>query len=72
MCWGKFEEINDNAEKQRALQGIIHRMMPLTNTPSAQPSHGTGKADTYDEDIIVFKIILHLKTSRFEVHDTVE
>ncbi|ARS38401.1 pyridoxamine 5'-phosphate oxidase [Sphingobacteriaceae bacterium GW460-11-11-14-LB5] len=72
VCWGKFEEINDNAEKQRALQGIIHRMMPLTNTPSAQPSHGTGKADTYDEDIIVFKIILHLKTGRFEVHDTVE
>jgi hypothetical protein len=72
VCWGKFEEITDAAEKQRVLQGIIHKMMPLTNTPSEQPSHGTGKTDVYDEGIIVFKIILHLKTGRFEVNDNSE
>jgi len=69
VCWGKFEEITDAGEKQRALQGIIHRMMPLTNIPSEQPSHGTGKTDAYDKEIIVFKIILHLKTGRFEIND---
>jgi len=69
ICWGKFQEITDVSEKQNVLQGIIHRMMPLTNMPSEQPSHGTGKTDAYDEEIIVFKIVLHLKTGRFEVND---
>ena len=69
VCWGKFEEITDTSEKQNVLQGIIHRMMPLTNTPSEQLSHGTGKTDAHDEEIIVFKIVLHLKTGRFEVND---
>ncbi|SDG43191.1 hypothetical protein SAMN05421827_106200 [Pedobacter terrae] len=69
VCWGKFEEITDISEKQNVLQGIIHRMMPLTNTPSEQPSHGTGKTDAHDDEIIVFKIVLNLKTGRFEVND---
>lgn len=69
ICWGKFEEIVEDQERQNALQGIIHKMMPLNNTPSEQPAHGTGKKDVYDSEIIVFKILLDLKSGRFELNE---
>lgn len=66
ICQGSFEEVTDPSEKQQVIQGIIHKMMPLTNSPEQQPSHGTGKDGPYEDSIIVFKIVILERTGRFE------
>ena len=69
IAWGRFEEIVDMDEKQQAMQGIIHRIMPLSNNPTNHPSHGitADASDIGDKfDLIVYKIALTKKTGRFE------
>ena len=65
---GSFVELKDE-ERQQALQGIIHRIMPLTDRPTEQPSHGIDPAE--HTNIIVFKIELTAVTGKFEAHDLV-
>lgn len=69
IVWGRFEEITDLDEKQQAMQGIIHRIMPLANNPGDHPSHGIT-ANEYDVgttvELIVYKIVISQKTGRFE------
>ncbi|RZA01679.1 MAG: pyridoxamine 5'-phosphate oxidase family protein [Sphingobacteriaceae bacterium] len=69
IAWGRFEEITDLDEKQQAMQGIIHRIMPLANNPGDHPSHGIT-ANDYDVgtsvELIVYKIVISQKTGRFE------
>lgn len=69
IAWGQFKEITDIAEKDRVMQGIIHRIMPLADQPSAHPSHGITESD-YDigtkVELIIYKIVLAKKTGRFE------
>ncbi len=69
IVWGRFEEITDLDEKQQAMQGIIHRIMPFANNPTDHPSHGIT-ANEYDigtsVDLIVYKIVITKKTGRFE------
>ena len=71
LVWGIFEEINDSDERQRVMQGLIHRIMPLTNSPDEHPSHGITENDA-DVDvsvpIIVYKIKIYEKSGRFEEH----
>jgi nitroimidazol reductase NimA-like FMN-containing flavoprotein (pyridoxamine 5'-phosphate oxidase superfamily) len=71
IAWGHFEEITDIAEKQQAMQRLIHRIMPLNTIPEGHPSHGITE-NAYDigtaVDLIIYKIILHKKTGRFENH----
>ena len=69
IAWGTFVEITDRDEKQQAMQGLIHRIMPLVNQPSGHPSHAiTTNEDDMDTTIenIVYKIVLSKKTGRFE------
>jgi len=69
IAWGRFEEITDPDEKQRAMQGLIHRLMPLAGNPADHPSHAIAeKEGDIDVEIepIVYKIILSKKTGRFE------
>lgn len=69
IAWGKFEEITGFDEKQQAMQGLIHRMMPLADKPTDHPHHGiTEKEAEIDTkiEVIVFKITLSKKTGRFE------
>ena len=65
---GSFVELKDE-ERQQALQGIIHRIMPLTDRPTEQTSHGIDPAE--HTNIIVFKIELTAVTGKFESHDLV-
>jgi hypothetical protein len=66
---GKFEDVTDMAEKERAMQGLIHRIMPFSNNPHDHPSHAIA---ANEDDIatrvqlIIFKITLIKKTGRFE------
>jgi len=69
ICWGTYEEIIDVDEKQQVMQGLIHRIMPLVDSPAGHPSHGIT-ADESDlgtvVDVIVYRIKITKKTGRFE------
>jgi len=69
IAWGTFEEVTDMAERQRIMQGIIHRIMPLSVNPANHPSHGITESDSdvgFGVELIVYKIALVTKTGRFE------
>lgn len=69
IAWGRYEEITDLDEQQQAMQGLIHRIMPLVTTPSGHPSHGITENENdigTHIDLIVYKIKLDKKTGRFE------
>jgi uncharacterized protein len=66
---GKFEEITDMDEKEQAMQGLIHRIMPFADNPKDHPSHAI--AENEDDiatrvELILFRISLIKKTGRFE------
>jgi len=69
ITWGVYQEITDREEMQKAMQDIIHHIMPLISNTDEHPSHGI----TDDEsdigtsiDLILYKILLNKKTGRFE------
>lgn len=71
ILWGRFEEIKEVDEQQRVMQGIIHRIMPLSDHPSNHPSHGitANESDIGTRiDLVVYRIVISKKTGRFE-HD---
>jgi len=73
LVWGDFEEINDVGERQQAVQGLVHRMMPLNNLPSQHPWHGIAEMEKdIDTKIqtIVYKIVIQKSSGRFEIHDS--
>ena len=66
---GTYEEITDIEEKQQAMQGIIHRIMPLVTNPSGHPSHGITENESdvgTKVELIVYRIKLWDKSGRFE------
>lgn len=66
IAWGNFTELH-GAERQQAMQGIIHRIMPLTDRPSEEPSHGIAPENHVH--IVVYKIELTAITGKQESHD---
>lgn len=69
IAWGKFEEVKDIDEKQRVMQSIIHRIMPLSVNPENHPSHGITENDSdvgTNVELIIYRIALNKKTGRFE------
>jgi len=69
IAWGRFEEITEPDEKQQAMQGLIHRIMPLADRPTDHPSHGIAEKESEIDtkiELIVYKITLSKKTGRFE------
>lgn len=66
ILWGDFSELK-GVERQQAMQGIIHRMMPLTDRPGEEPSHGI--APEAHQSIIVYKIELTAVSGKYESHD---
>ncbi|TDG37560.1 pyridoxamine 5'-phosphate oxidase family protein [Pedobacter changchengzhani] len=63
---GKYSELSEEV-RQQAMQGIIHRIMPLTDKPTEDPSHGIKPEER--DHIIVFKIELTDVSGKFEDHD---
>ncbi|PWS32538.1 pyridoxamine 5'-phosphate oxidase family protein [Pedobacter paludis] len=62
---GNFIELFGE-ERQQAMQGIIHRIMPLTDRPSEEPSHGINPEK--HNQIIVYKIVLTSVSGKYESH----
>ncbi|PST83355.1 pyridoxamine 5'-phosphate oxidase [Pedobacter yulinensis] len=65
ILWGTFEELSGE-ERQQAMQGIIRRIMPISDRPLGGPSHGIDPAK-YDR-LVVYKIHITEGTGRFESH----
>lgn len=66
ILWGNYTELAGE-KRQQAMQGIIHKIMPLTDRPSEEPSHGINPAE--HTNIIVYKIELTSVSGRYESHD---
>ncbi|BAU54014.1 pyridoxamine 5'-phosphate oxidase family protein [Mucilaginibacter gotjawali] len=69
IAWGKYEEITDFDEKQQAMQGLIHRIMPLVDKPAEHPHHAIAEKESEIDtkiEVIVYKITLSKKSGRFE------
>ncbi len=66
ILWGNYIEL-EGEKRQQAMQGIIHKIMPLTDRPTEEPSHGIPPEE--HENIIVYKIELTEASGRFESHD---
>ena len=66
ILWGTFEELKDQ-ERQQAMQGLILRIMPATDHPGREPSHGISPA--FHDNLIVYRINIQEATGRFESHD---
>ena len=74
ILWGTYEEITDPVQKHQAMQGIIHRLMPLTEEPADHPSRGlsSGEAELEDNDeLIVYRINIAEKTGKFESRNSI-
>jgi len=67
ILWGNYTELTGE-ERQQAMQGIIHKIMPLTDRPSEEPSHGINQAN--HANIIVYKIELTAISGKYESHDS--
>lgn len=65
ILWGTFQELTGE-ERQQAMQGIIHRIMPLTDG-GQRSSHAIP--DDQQTSIVVFKIPVAEGTGRFESHE---
>lgn len=66
ILWGDFVELTGE-ERQQAMQGIIHRVMPLTNRPSEETSHGI-KIEEH-ANLVVYRIDLSKATGKYETHN---
>lgn len=69
IAWGTFEEVKEINERQRIMQALIHRIMPLSENPANHPSHGITQKDSDIGDsveLIIYKIMISHKTGRFE------
>ena len=66
--WGKFEELTGKTERDRALQYLVDRILPLISSATTHltPEWPFPLNDISSIDGIVFRILLNKKTGRFE------
>ena len=67
ILFGDFIELKGQ-ERQQVMQGIIQRIMPLTDKPTEQASHAIQPEQ--HSNIVVFKIEITKATGRCEAHET--
>lgn len=66
VVWGKFEEL-EGIERQQVMQGLIQKIMAVTDENAKEPSHGIDPKH-YDS-LIVYRITMEKATGKFEYHD---
>jgi len=69
IAWGRFQELTDVAEKERAMQALRHRLMPFAERPADHPSHGLSAREEdlgTKVELILYKIVLVSKSGRYE------
>jgi nitroimidazol reductase NimA-like FMN-containing flavoprotein (pyridoxamine 5'-phosphate oxidase superfamily) len=71
IAWGKFEELNERDEKNKALSLLLERQLPMVSSTTTHlgESWPFSGSDIHELNIIpgiVFRISLTEKTGRFE------
>jgi nitroimidazol reductase NimA-like FMN-containing flavoprotein (pyridoxamine 5'-phosphate oxidase superfamily) len=70
IAWGKYEEINDEGEKYRAMDLFVKRMMRMKISETANPPEISGERvhprSPGNIKPVIFRIALSSKTGRFE------
>jgi nitroimidazol reductase NimA-like FMN-containing flavoprotein (pyridoxamine 5'-phosphate oxidase superfamily) len=67
ICWGKFEELKENAEKARAIELLSTRVLPiLTSETMHLAAEWPFTAESHDIAGVFFRIKIDKKTGRFE------
>ncbi len=69
IAWGTFEEITDMTEKQQVLKKLTDRITPFIIDDSVTREHGFADEESdigTSIELIMYKIIVHKKTGRFE------
>ena len=72
ICWGKFEELTDKNERNKGIQKLLDRVLPLLASKTVQisPHWPFPPQDLGEIKGIVFRIFLEEKTGRFEKNDS--
>lgn len=65
IVWGHYEELEAEV-RQQVMQGIIHRIMPLTYKSGQTSSHAIDPS--LHQDLVVYRIIIEEGSGRFESH----
>ena len=69
IAWGKFKEITRLHDKEAVMQKISDKVMAVSDSETAHPSHGITAAESdvgTRVELILYKITLREKTGRFE------
>jgi len=72
IAWGEFEELTDKTERNKALQKLIDRVLPLipSETTKLYPDWPFKPKDLNVIKGVVYRILLTKKTGRFENNQT--
>jgi len=72
ICWGEFEEVLQQTDRQQALEKLQDRILPSfpSATTKLSPEWPFRTADTDQITGLVFRIRLTRKTGRFESDST--
>jgi nitroimidazol reductase NimA-like FMN-containing flavoprotein (pyridoxamine 5'-phosphate oxidase superfamily) len=70
IAWGHFEELRGTAAAH-AMGLLMDRLLPLISSDTATPTHGLDPSDVHRADVagrhaVVYRIVIHEKTGRFE------
>jgi uncharacterized protein len=68
IAWGKFEEIDEHAQRHDALEYLVQRVLPLesSETTHLAPNWPFRPDNLNEIKGIVFKITIDTKTGRYE------
>jgi nitroimidazol reductase NimA-like FMN-containing flavoprotein (pyridoxamine 5'-phosphate oxidase superfamily) len=68
ICWGEFEEVTREADRQKALEKLQERILPSfpSATTKLSPSWPFRSVNSENIQGLVFRIRLTKKTGRFE------
>jgi uncharacterized protein len=70
IVWGRFEEITDEEEKQKAMELLWTKMLKLKVGATAIPPHASAERPRERQagytSVVIWRIALNKKTGRFE------
>ncbi|BAV06095.1 hypothetical protein SAMN05421788_106160 [Filimonas lacunae] len=68
VCWGRFEELTDDADRKVAVQYLMARNFPFITSSNVRlsPSWPFQSSDISDVKGILFRILLTRKTGKYE------
>lgn len=72
ICWGRFEELENEAEKKAAISLLLNRTLPMmtSSTVKITPHWPFGPAESEHLEGVLYRIRLQKKTGRFEQSDS--